>query len=97
VDVTPAGRDDRDQSGTVAFYAALGRAFVVMCAVIPALFAIELIDQATGHDLDRQAGILTRRPTAGSRPGSSGRPAAILAAPAASSSAIWAPFHAWPR
>jgi membrane associated rhomboid family serine protease len=62
VSATPAGQDNRDQFGTVAFYAALGRAFVVMCAVIPALFAIELIDQATGHDLDRQAGILTRSP-----------------------------------
>lgn len=54
-------RDDRDKFGTVAFYAALGRAFVVMCAIVPALFAIELIDQATGHDLDRQAAIIPRR------------------------------------
>jgi membrane associated rhomboid family serine protease len=59
--VTPPGRDGREQFGTVAFYAALGRAFVVMCAVVPALFAVELIDQATGHNLDRHAGILTRR------------------------------------
>jgi membrane associated rhomboid family serine protease len=53
----PAG-DQRDQFGTPAFYASLGRAFVVMCAVIPVLFAIELIDKATGHALDRDGAIV---------------------------------------
>jgi membrane associated rhomboid family serine protease len=50
--------DDRDRFGTPSFYAALGRAFVVMCAVIPVLFAIELIDKATGHALDRDGAIV---------------------------------------
>ncbi len=52
---------DRDRFGSVAFYAAIGRAFVVMCAVIPVLFAIELIDRATGHELDRLGGIQPHR------------------------------------
>jgi membrane associated rhomboid family serine protease len=60
---TLSPRNDRDTFGTVAFYASLGRAFVVMCAIAPALFAIELIDQATGHDLDRHAAIIPRRPS----------------------------------
>jgi hypothetical protein len=34
--------------GTDAFYAALGRAFVTMCALIPLLFFIEAIDQSLG-------------------------------------------------
>lgn len=59
--LTPSLRDDREKFGTVAFYASLGRAFVVMCTVVPALFGIELIDQATDHRLDYHAGILTRQ------------------------------------
>lgn len=55
--------DDREKFGTPAFYAALGRAFVTMCAVIPALFAIELIDQATGHALDRDGAIVPLHPS----------------------------------
>jgi membrane associated rhomboid family serine protease len=50
--------DDRDRFGTPTFYASLGKAFVTMCAVIPLLFAIELIDQATGHALDRDGAIV---------------------------------------
>src|SRR5438270_4048689 len=46
--------------GTVPFYAALGRAFVAMCAVIPVLFLIELLDMATGHWLDQAGGIRPR-------------------------------------
>src|SRR5437879_9593704 len=48
---------DPNRFGTVAFYATLGRAFVVMCGVIPLLFAIELIDRGTGHQLDAAGGI----------------------------------------
>jgi membrane associated rhomboid family serine protease len=49
--------DDATRFGTVAFYAALGRAFVVMCAVVPVLAAIELLDRMTGGELDRLFGI----------------------------------------
>ena len=49
--------DEIERFGSVAFYAALGRAFVAMCALIPALFLIELLDGATGHHLDLVAGI----------------------------------------
>jgi membrane associated rhomboid family serine protease len=48
--------------GTDAFYAALGRAFVTMCAVIPVLFLIEAIDQAIGQGrLDVAGGIIPHR------------------------------------
>lgn len=52
--------DDSTRFGTVAFYAALGRAFVMMCAVIPVLTLIELLDRATGGELDRLFGIRPR-------------------------------------
>lgn len=48
---------DPNRFGSVAFYAAIGRAFVTMCAVVPVLFAIELLDQATGRWLDTAGGI----------------------------------------
>ncbi len=53
--------EDPDRFGTVAFYASLGRAFVIMCAVIPVLFAIELLDRSTGHQLDVRGGIIPHR------------------------------------
>ncbi|WP_249714041.1 rhomboid family intramembrane serine protease [Rhizomonospora bruguierae] len=43
--------------GTEAFYAALGRAFVAMCAVVPVLFLIEVIDRGMGQALDVAGGI----------------------------------------
>ena len=47
--------------GTDAFYAALGRAFVTMCAFIPLLFFIEAIDQGLGRGtLDVAGGIIPR-------------------------------------
>ena len=52
---------DPDRFGTVAFYAALGRAFVIMCGVIPVLFAIELLDRGTNHQLDVDGGIIPHR------------------------------------
>jgi membrane associated rhomboid family serine protease len=55
-DVEPVG--DRERFGTPAFYASLGKAFVIMCGVIPVLFAIELIDQASHHVLDRDGAIV---------------------------------------
>ena len=48
--------------GTVAFYASLGRAFVTMCAVIPVLFLIEVIDVGLGSgQLDVAGGIIPHR------------------------------------
>jgi membrane associated rhomboid family serine protease len=59
---TGAGESgDPNRFGTAAFYAALGRAFVIMCAVIPALFAIELLDRSTNHQLDVDGGIIPHR------------------------------------
>ena len=49
--------DDPNKFGTPAFYAALGRAFVVMCAVVPALALIEFIDHRMGGRLDTELGI----------------------------------------
>ncbi|GIF10853.1 rhomboid family intramembrane serine protease [Actinoplanes teichomyceticus] len=47
--------------GTEAFYAALGRAFVTMCAVIPILFLVEALDVAAGAGtLDLAGGIVPR-------------------------------------
>ena len=48
--------------GSEAFYAALGRAFVTMCAVIPVLFLIEAIDIGIGSgQLDLAGGIIPLR------------------------------------
>jgi membrane associated rhomboid family serine protease len=52
--------DDPNRFGTTAFYASIGKAFVTMCAVIPILFLIEVVDQATGHWLDMTGGIRPR-------------------------------------
>jgi membrane associated rhomboid family serine protease len=53
--------EDPSRFGTQAFYAALGRAFVAMCAVVPVLAFIELVDQRLGGALDNFAGIHPRR------------------------------------
>lgn len=53
-------RADPYRFGTDAFFAALGRAFVAMCAVVPVLFAIEGIDVWLGG-LDLDAGIIPHR------------------------------------
>jgi len=52
--------DDPTRFGTPAFYAALGRAFVAMCAVVPVLAFIEFIDQRLDGRLDAVAGIRPR-------------------------------------
>jgi membrane associated rhomboid family serine protease len=49
--------EDASRFGTVAFYASIGRAFVVMCAVVPFLALVELIDQRLDGALDAQLGI----------------------------------------
>ncbi|BBH64742.1 rhomboid family intramembrane serine protease [Actinoplanes sp. OR16] len=56
-----AREDEAARFGTEAFYAALGRAFVTMCAIVPALFLIEAIDVALGPGtLDVAGGIIPR-------------------------------------
>jgi len=49
--------DESARFGTDAFYAAIGRAFVAMCAIVPVLFLIELFDRLTGDHLDAAGGI----------------------------------------
>jgi len=53
-------RDDPYRFGTQAFYAAIGRAFVMMCAVVPVLALIEFADQRMHGRLDALAGIRPR-------------------------------------
>jgi membrane associated rhomboid family serine protease len=47
--------------GTESFYASIGRALVVMCAVVPVLFGIELLDYWLAEDLVVTSGIRPRR------------------------------------
>lgn len=56
----PEGSDPR-RFGTEAFYAAIGRAFVAMCAAVPFLFLIEAVDQGLAFGLDPAAGIIPQR------------------------------------
>jgi membrane associated rhomboid family serine protease len=53
--------DEPLRFGTELFYASLGRAFVVMCAVVPVLFLIELLDWATPYSLAGAGGIRPRQ------------------------------------
>jgi membrane associated rhomboid family serine protease len=53
--------DAPPQFGTEAFYASIGRAFVVMCAVVPVLFLIEVVNWTTDHGLAASGGIVPRR------------------------------------
>ena len=48
---------DASRFGTEAFYASIGRAFVAMCAFVPILFVIELVDMQLDGELDRAGGI----------------------------------------
>lgn len=50
--------DPTAQFGTPTFYAALGRAFVVMCLVVPWLALIEFVDQRLDGRLDQRFGIV---------------------------------------
>jgi membrane associated rhomboid family serine protease len=50
--------DAATRFGTVPFYASLGRAFVTMCAVIPVLFLVEVLDIGTHGQLDVAGGII---------------------------------------
>jgi membrane associated rhomboid family serine protease len=49
--------DDAARFGTEAFYASIGRAFVAMCAFVPVLFLIELMDRWLQGGFDAEAGI----------------------------------------
>jgi membrane associated rhomboid family serine protease len=53
--------NDPYRFGTEAFYAALGKAFVAMCAVVPVLFFIEVLDVWLVAGFDVAAGIIPRR------------------------------------
>lgn len=57
----PSGGNDPYRFGTDAFFAAIGRAFVAMCAAVPVLFAIEAFDFWLGAGLDVRVGIIPRR------------------------------------
>lgn len=57
-----AREDEAARFGTEAFYAAVGRAFVTMCAIVPVLFLIEAIDVGLGPGtLDVAGGIIPHR------------------------------------
>jgi membrane associated rhomboid family serine protease len=43
--------------GTEAFYGAIGRAFLTVCAIVPLLFAVELADELLPADLETAGGI----------------------------------------
>lgn len=58
----PDNRLEEDRFGTPAFFAAIGRAFVVTCGVVAFLAAIEFIDERVGGRIDAFAGIQPRRP-----------------------------------
>jgi membrane associated rhomboid family serine protease len=49
--------DDPTRFGTQAFYASLGRAFVAMCAVVPFLFVVEVLDTWSGERLQAAGGV----------------------------------------
>jgi membrane associated rhomboid family serine protease len=55
-DDAPPERDPR-RFGGEAFYSSIGRAFVAMCAFVPVLFGVQLLDNVTGHRLQRDGGI----------------------------------------
>ncbi|HET6212804.1 MAG TPA: rhomboid family intramembrane serine protease [Micromonosporaceae bacterium] len=46
-----------ERFGTDEFYRAIGRGFVVACAIVPVLFAVELIDRLLPVDLEAAGGI----------------------------------------
>jgi membrane associated rhomboid family serine protease len=55
--VSSDGSDDATRFGTQAFYASLGRAFVVMCGVVPFLALVVLADLQLGGRVNAIAGI----------------------------------------
>jgi membrane associated rhomboid family serine protease len=53
-------QSDASRFGTEAFYASIGKAFVAMCAFVPILFVVELVDMQLDGRLDRVGGIHPR-------------------------------------
>jgi membrane associated rhomboid family serine protease len=53
----PAAEPDPRRFGGDAFYSSIGRAFVAMCAFVPVLFLVQLVDNLTGKHLLRDGGI----------------------------------------
>jgi len=62
LEILRAAASDREPArfGTDAFYAAIGRAFLAMCAVVPVLFGIEAVNTALAHHLNGAGGIRPR-------------------------------------
>jgi membrane associated rhomboid family serine protease len=60
-DISSGTTTDASRFGTEAFYASIGRAFVAMCAFVPILFAIELVDMQLDGRLDQTGGIEPHR------------------------------------
>jgi len=56
-----APHDDGSRFGTQAFYAAIGRALVVMCGVVPVLAFIEFVRQETATAADARTASGFRR------------------------------------
>jgi membrane associated rhomboid family serine protease len=55
--IFPAPEPDPRRFGGDVFYSSIGRAFVAMCAFVPVLFGVQLLDNLTGHVLQRDGGI----------------------------------------
>lgn len=53
--------DESTRFGTQAFYATLGRSFIMMCVFVPALYVIELIDYLNHQRFDQVGGIEPRQ------------------------------------
>jgi membrane associated rhomboid family serine protease len=53
--------DESARFGTPAFYTAVGKAFVAMCAVVPVIMALQWIDQPLGGGLKRAGQIDPQR------------------------------------
>jgi membrane associated rhomboid family serine protease len=62
-EISPDARSDASRFGTDAFFASIGRAFVAMCAFVPILFVIELVDMQADGALDQAGGIVPRSPS----------------------------------
>lgn len=58
----PVDDAEAHEFGTAAFYAAIGRAFIVMCGVVLLLFAINLVNALEHYQLDQEGGIVPREP-----------------------------------
>jgi membrane associated rhomboid family serine protease len=55
--IFPSQERDPTRFGDDAFYSSIGRAFVAMCAFVPVLFGVQLLDKLTGGRLQHNGGI----------------------------------------